>query len=133
MQTNWFREKDEQYSNGVAIPLVELSADNRVSAGATLHGLGMNFRDGFKCKKAGIMLMDLQPYTRYQGVLFDADPDRARSGRAMAALDALNDRFGRDTVHLGSTGLVRRWIMLSENRTPRNTTNWMELPKVRAQ
>lgn len=50
----------------------------------------------------------------------------------MAALDELNARFGRDTVHLGSAGLVRRWEILSENRTPRYTTNWQELPTVRA-
>ena len=92
----------------------------------------MTFREGFKYKKTGIMLMDLQPDTQCQAVLFDADPDRARSVRTMAALDALNDRFGQDTGHLGSAGLVRRWAMLSENRTPRYTTNWMELPKVRA-
>lgn len=133
VQTNRFREKDEQYSNGITIPLIEPSADNRVLAGAALHGLAMIFREGFKYKKAGIMLMDLQPDTRRQGVLFDAAPDRARSVSAMAALDALNERFGRDTVHLGSAGLVRRWAMLSENRTPRYTTNWAELPKVRAQ
>ncbi|MGK5071168.1 Y-family DNA polymerase [Janthinobacterium sp. RT4P48] len=133
VQTNRFREKDEQYSNGITIPLVEPSADNRVLAGAALHGLAMIFREGFKYKKAGIMLMDLQADTRRQGVLFDAAPDRARSVRAMAALDALNERFGRDTVHLGSAGLIRRWAMLSENRTPRYTTNWMELPKVKAQ
>ena len=133
VQTNRFREKDEQYSNGITIPLIEPSADNRVLAGAALHGLAVIFREGFKYKKAGIMLMDLQPDTQRQGVLFDAAPDRARSVRAMAALDALNERFGRDTVHLGSAGLVRRWAMLSENRTPRYTTNWAELPKVRAQ
>ncbi|MGK5015001.1 DUF4113 domain-containing protein [Janthinobacterium sp. HLS12-2] len=46
---------------------------------------------------------------------------------------ALNDRFGRDTVHLGSADLVRGLTMLSENRTPRYTTNWTELPKVMAQ
>ena len=76
--------------------------------------------------------MDLQPDTLRQGVLFDAIQDKARSVRAMAALDALNERFGRDTVHLGSAGLVRRWAMLSENRTPRYTTSWTELPKVLA-
>ena len=76
--------------------------------------------------------MDLQPDTRRQGVLFDAGRDRVRSVAAMAALDALNERFGRDTVHLGSSGLVRRWAMLSENRTPRYTTSWTELPKVMA-
>lgn len=133
VQTNRFREKDEQYSNGITIPLIEPSADNRVLAGAALHGLAVIFREGFKYKKAGIMLMDLQPDTQRQGVLFDAAPERARSVRAMAALDALNERFGRDTVHLGSAGLARRWAMLSENRTPRYTTNWAELPKVRAQ
>lgn len=132
VQTNRFREKDEQYSNGITIPLVEPSADNRVLAGAALHGLGMIFREGFKYKKAGIMLMDLRPDTQRQGLLFDVDPDRARSVRAMAALDSLNERFGRDTVHLGSAGLVRRWAMLSENRTPRYTTNWQELPKALA-
>ncbi|KAB8066285.1 Y-family DNA polymerase [Janthinobacterium violaceinigrum] len=133
VQTNRFRDQDDQYSNGITIPLVEPSADNRVLAGAALHGLAMIYREGFKYKKAGIMLMDLQPDTQRQGVLFDAGRDRARSVAAMAALDALNERFGRDTVHLGSAGLVRRWAMLSENRTPRYTTNWLELPKVRAQ
>ena len=133
VQTNRFREQDEQYFNGITIPLVEPSADNRILAGAALHALGMIFREGFRYRKAGIMLMDLEPDTQYQGVLFDAVRDRARSVRAMAALDALNERFGRDTVHLGSAGVVRRWGMLSENRTPRYTTNWTELPKVRAQ
>ncbi|WP_425254224.1 DUF4113 domain-containing protein [Janthinobacterium sp. NFX145] len=48
----------------------------------------------------------------------------------MATLDVLNKRFGRDTLHLGSAGITRRWRTLSENRTPRYTTNWDELPKV---
>lgn len=132
VQTNRFREQDQQYSNGITIPLVEPSADNRVLAGAALHGLAMIYREGFKYKKAGIMLMDLKPDTQHQAVLFDAGPDRARSVRAMTALDAINDRYGRDTVHLGSAGVARRWAMLSENRTPRYTTSWSELPKVRA-
>ena len=132
VQTNRFRDQDEQYSNGITIPLVEPSADNRVLAGAALHGLAMIYREGFKYKKAGIMLMNLQPDTQRQAVLFDAGPDRARSVRAMAALDAINERYGRDTVHLGSAGVARRWAMLSENRTPRYTTSWTELPKVRA-
>lgn len=132
VQTNRFREQDAQYSNGITIPLVEPSADNRILAGAALHGLALIYREGFKYKKAGIMLMELQPTTQRQGVLFDAARDRVRSMRTMAALDALNERFGQDTVHLGSAGLVRRWAMLSENRTPRYTTNWLELPKVMA-
>lgn len=41
-------------------------------AGTALHGLSIIFRAGFKYRKAGIMLMDLQPETRRQSVLFDA-------------------------------------------------------------
>ncbi|MED5598203.1 hypothetical protein [Janthinobacterium sp. P210006] len=47
----------KQYSNGITVSLVEPGADNRVLAGAALHGLAMIFREGFKGKKAGIMLM----------------------------------------------------------------------------
>lgn len=132
VQTNRFREQDEQYSNGITIPLIEPSADNRVLAGAALHGLAMIFRDGFKYKKAGIMLLNLQPDTQYQGKLFDFSTASARSLHAMSVLDVLNGRFGQDTVRLGSAGIVKRWAMLSENRTPRYTTNWNELPRVLA-
>lgn len=113
VQTNRFREQDEQYFNGITIPRVEPSSDNRILAGAALHGLAMIFREGFRYRKAGIMLMDMEPDTQCQGVLFDAVRDRARSVHAMAALDASNERFGRDTVHFGSAGVVRRWGMLS--------------------
>ena len=78
------------------------------------------------------MLMNLQTDTQRQAVLFDAGPDRARSVRAMATLDVINNRFGRDTLHLGSAGIARRWAMLSQNCTPRYTNSWAELPKVRA-
>ncbi|TNC77698.1 DUF4113 domain-containing protein [Janthinobacterium lividum] len=99
-------------------------------AGAALHGLTLIYREVFKYKKAGIMLMNLQPDTQRQAVLFGAAPDRARSAREMTTLDVINDRYGRDTVHLGSAGGVRRWAMLSENCTPRYTTSWTELPRV---
>jgi DNA polymerase V len=50
----------------------------------------------------------------------------------MAAFDALNQRFGRDTVQLGSAGLAPRWAMRAENKTPCYTTRWDELPKAYA-
>lgn len=75
------------------------------------------------------MLMDLRSDAQHQGILFDNGQNREKSARTMAALDFLNERYGRDTVHLGSAGLTRRWEMLHENRTPRYTTNWDELPK----
>lgn len=131
VQTNPFRQ-DPQYSNGLTVPLIEPTDDNRILAGAALQGLATIYRDGFQYKKAGVMLMDLGPDTARQGMLFDAPRARENSVKVMAALDALNQRFGRDVVHLGSAGLAPRWAMRADNKTPCYTTRWDELPKALA-
>lgn len=132
VQTNPFRQQDPQYSNGLTVPLIEPTDDNRILAGAALQGLSQIFRDGYQYKKVGVMLLDLAPNSIAQGTLFDAPRERENSVRVMAALDALNQRFGRDSVHLGSAGLAPRWAMRSENKTPCYTTRWDELPKAHA-
>lgn len=132
VQTNPFRQQDPQYSNGLTVPLIEPTDDNRILAGAALQGLSQIFRDGYQYKKVGVMLLDLAPNSIAQGTLFDAPRERENSVRVMAALDALNQRFGRDSVHLGSAGLAPRWAMRSENETPCYTTRWDELPKAHA-
>ena len=53
----------------------------------------------------------------------------------MAALDAVNQRWGKHTMKLGSNRLAqapRGWVMKQERRTPRYTTQWEEMPLVRA-
>lgn len=56
----------------------------------------------------------------------------------MVAMDALNNRLGRDSVRLGSTAAasngaeVRVWATKQERRSPRYTTRWDEMPVVLA-
>ena len=54
----------------------------------------------------------------------------------MRAMDAVNDRFGRGTLTVGTASLCqetgRRWTMRQERRTPRYTTCWDELLTVSA-
>lgn len=128
IHTNHFRPEDPQYANGITVPLIEPTDDNRLLARAALHGLARIYRAGFQYKKAGVMLMDLQPNTVSQGVLFEAPGSRENSVRVMAALDALNQRFGRDTVHLAAAGKAPRWAMRARNKSPCYTTRWSELP-----
>ena len=129
VQTNRFRQDDLQYSNALTVPIIVPTDDTRVLAGAALHGLVRIYREGFRYKKAGVMLLDLSPKGMLQGVLFDEARPREADVKIMAALDALNARFGRDTVTLASAGLAPRWAMRSENKTPCYTTRWDELPK----
>lgn len=129
IQSNPFRKEDMQYSNGITIPLHAPSADNRVLAAAALRGLAAIFLPFIRYKKAGVILMDLRPDTFLQGSLFDEPTAPRHSQAAMAALDAVNERFGRDVLHIASAGTAPRWAMKSENRTPRYTTKWDEVPK----
>lgn len=133
VMTNQFRLNDRQYNNGITVPLQDASNDTRALTVAALAGLKRIYRPGYLYKKAGVMLLELTPGAQRQGSLFDpAGAGAERSGRVMSALDALNSRFGRDTVVVGSAGTRKRWAMRSENRSPRYTTNWDELPRVRA-
>ena len=49
----------------------------------------------------------------------------------MIALDAVNGRFGRGTLRYAGSGIERGWHMKQSFRSPRYTTSWRDLPKVR--
>jgi DNA polymerase V len=90
---------------------------------------------GFQLIKAGVFLMDLQPAGVQQREL-ELEPVEGRDRtRLMAAMDALNGRFGKGTLHVGSTGLQgskQTWGMRQERRTPQYTTRWEDVPVARA-
>lgn len=132
IHTNQFRLQDKQYSNGITILLPEQTDDNRAITKAALQGLEIIYREGYLYKKAGIMLLDLASNTNIQGTLFNGGPSRTNSVNVMAALDAINKRYGQDVLHLASTGLIKRWAMRSENKTQAYTTRWDELPTAHA-
>ena len=94
------------------------------------------FRPGHRYKKAGVILTGLEPETGRQLSLLDAPPaDAARAKRLMATLDAVNAKWGRDTLWHAAQGVKDRepvWAMRQKKRSPRYTTVWAELPVVRA-
>jgi hypothetical protein len=62
--------------------------------------------------------------------LFAEGDERRR--RLMAAIDGLNDRYGRWTVVPAVQGFKREWRMRAENRSPCWTTRIAEVPVVTA-
>ena len=128
IQTNRFKESDLQYSEGLVVPLPDPTDDTRLLTSAATLGLGLIFKPGFKYKKAGIMLTLISDKAKRQETLFDDPLKRTQSAKLMAAMDAINAEFGRDTVKTGASGTDKRWAMRSENRSPRFTTRWDELP-----
>jgi DNA polymerase V len=54
------------------------------------------------------------------------------SEKLITVLDGLNDRFGSRTVFPAGSGIAPAWRVKAENLTPRYTTCFEELPRVRA-
>lgn len=138
IRTSPFR-KDPQYSRSIVVPLRRPTADTGAIVQATVLGLRAIYCQGFKYAKAGVMLLDLQPDSIIQGELDLGDDDSlediADKARLMSALDAINKHYGRGTMKMASAGLDgdrRVWSMRQERRTPAYTTNWADIPIVRA-
>jgi DNA polymerase V len=49
----------------------------------------------------------------------------------MATIDAINQRFGKETLRIAASGIKPQWTIKSEMRSPRYTSNWQELPIVK--
>ena len=140
IRTSPFR-KDAQYSRSMVVPLIRPSADSGIIIGAALLGLKSIYRSGFKLAKAGVMLLDLQSDKVIQGELdlaVSSDEYSTRTsdkGQLMSAMDGLNQRYGRGTLKMASSGLAgdkRIWSMKQQRRTPGYTTCVADMPVARA-
>ncbi len=136
IRTSPFRQNDKQYSRSAVVPLPSPTVDTAQIAEAAIAVLHAIYKPGYKYAKAGVMLLDLQPNTRYQFTLDLEDETQHNEARArlMQTLDGVNKRYGRGTLKLASAGTQtqhRAWQMRQERKTPGYTTKWDELRIVR--
>jgi DNA polymerase V len=131
MHTSTFNN-DPFYSNGASGRFSETTNDTgEVVALAVRLGERL-WRDGFRYSKCGVMITELMPETIRQPALW-GDLDHEKRERAWKAMDKLNATLGRDTVRiLGAGPEDAVWKLRAEHRSPRWTTRWDELPKVRS-
>ncbi|MGH9943719.1 MAG: Y-family DNA polymerase [Pyrinomonadaceae bacterium] len=116
-----------QYSASALVRLPAPSNYTPELISHALEGVARLYRDGYRFKKAGVTLVELVPEAPAQGAIFDR-LDRERARRLMRAVDDINTRMGRYTLHFAAAaGLKRPWQTRSERRSPRFTTCWSEL------
>ena len=130
--TSRYRENEPQYRGSRTAHLTPMTNDTlrlvaaaRRCAEAAWPGDGR----GFRFVKSGVMLDDLVAEADRPRTLFE-EPD-VKGPALMAALDAVNDRFGRDTLCVASEGTKRSWAMRANHLSPRYTTRISDLPVVR--
>ncbi len=124
-----------RFNKSVVVPLRRPTADTGKLVWAAAAGMRRMYEPGYKMAKAGVMLLDLVPGNVLQGELDLEDEDHRDRTQLMVALDALNQRYGKGTVHSGATGGTNRgkdWGMKQERRTPQYTTRWEDVPVARA-
>jgi DNA polymerase V len=125
-ETNRFKPDDPQYNPTRSMRLPVATADTGTvvkAAGCLARAM---WKDGYRYKKSGVMLLDLAPASVVQGDLWTA-PDSARSKALMKAMDSLNAHYGRDTLGYASAGRKKAWKLRRDFMSPRYTTSWDEL------
>lgn len=119
VRTSPFRDVP-QYNRSIVVPLVRPTANTPELTKAALQGLRHIYKPGFQLAKAGVMLLDLIPDNQLQAELAFAEPGAnvcsQGQERLMCAMDMLNERFGRNTVHVASTGAERNAMEWAMNR-----------------
>lgn len=115
------------------IRLPHPSADTGYITALLNQELAGAFNDKAWYHRAGVWLGDFIPETDVQIDLLGAiDPAKHDASQdRMQAVDKLNKRFGRRMVHYASEDMDTSWQPLRELQTPRYTTRWDELPKVK--
>jgi DNA polymerase V len=105
------------------------TSDTGKLIGAALDAVKSMGREGYRYKKAGVVLLDLHRASAVQEGLFDK-ADNPRRVALMRTVDRLNLRYGRDTVSFAVAGQRRPWKMSREFLSPCYTTAWDELLRV---
>ncbi len=83
--------------------------------------------------RAGVWLYDLVPDDRLQTDLLGQVnvAMHERSENRMQAVDSINKRFGKHTLHFAAEDLAKSWEPQHKLRSPRYVSNWDELPEVK--
>lgn len=101
MYTNRFREDLDQYFPSATIRLEVAASSTQEIVGAALQAFKMIFKDGYKYKKAGVVVSDITASDAVQTSLFDFDEQiRQKHDRISQVMDAVNS--SRTLLRLGT-------------------------------
>ncbi|MBB6371516.1 Y-family DNA polymerase [Chryseobacterium shigense] len=101
VQTNRFRKDLPEYRNAIT-QILPNPTNSSILIGRVVNELfEAIYRDGFHYKKAGVIVNDFVPEDERLISLFEEDTQNQHLP-VMKAMDAMNKKFGKDKVRLGS-------------------------------
>ncbi len=124
--TNPHRENDPQYFGSKVLQFSVATNSSFDLVEMALRALKIVFKEGYRYKKAGIMVSGIVPESAIQIDLFDtSQPKRLKDGRVFKAVDALNRKLGRDKIRIATQG--SSFTTHQSHRSPCYTTRWADL------
>ncbi|MEB6027062.1 Y-family DNA polymerase [Klebsiella quasipneumoniae] len=131
VKTSPFALNEPYYENSASVKLLTPTQDSRDIITAATKCLDVIWRDGHRYQKAGVMLGDFYSQGVAQLNLFDDNAPRKNSEKLMEVLDHLNAKDGKGTLYFAGQGIQTAWQMKREMLSPRYTTRFFDLLKVR--
>ena len=129
VESNRFRENDEQYSNQAVLKMPFPTSSGIELAEFALQGLRAIFKKGIGYKRAGVILMDFVPDNEYQrSLFFNSNPKHAL---LMKTVDTINTKFGQQKVRL-ATQDKKIHKMRQEKLSPNYTTRLKDIIEIKA-
>jgi DNA polymerase V len=128
IQTNFFNKNAKQNNASASVSFPCPANDDSTLTRHATKAIEQVFKDGYKYKKAGVILTEISKKTAHQADLFDQEKDN--NSKLSEAIDKINKRFGSRVVYYASEGVNKPWNMKQSHRSNRYTTNWKELPSV---
>ncbi|MEG0870494.1 MAG: Y-family DNA polymerase [Hafnia sp.] len=131
VKTSPFAVNEPYYGNSASMKLLTPTQDSRDIIAAATRSLDAIWKDGHRYQKAGVMLGDFFSQGVAQLNLFDDNAPRPGSKKLMEVLDHLNAKDGRGTLYFAGQGVQQQWAMKRDMLSPRYTTRFSDLLRVR--
>ncbi len=132
IRTDAFQQNQPQTSRSLKLIVPSPTSDTRPWLQQLGAALELIYQQGYEYKKAGFALMELCRDQGYQGDLLMAQ-SLPKTTPMMSVLDAINRKYGRNTVRPGSVGFNKKgWHMNQQTLSQSYTTNWAEIVTVKA-
>jgi len=132
IRTNPFKNSPQYYNSADTKLPYPMNSTNEILPYAH-RILEKIYKSGYYYQKVGILLMDFVQTKNASLSLFDP-PNRLNQIIATELMDKINKKYGREAIYYAAAGMKenRRWQMKRELLSSHFTTNWKQLPEVKA-
>lgn len=128
IRTNSFSRNEPKYSNSITLKLPYASNTEFTIGEYARVGLKEIFKEGYKYKKAGVLVLNITKANVLQTNLFYNE--NPKYNILTKVMDSVNAQHGKRKLMLANQNLERQWTMKQERLSKRFTTCWNELLEV---